>query len=636
MTIQQILIKYWGHPEFRPLQQDIIESALSGRDTLALLPTGGGKSICFQVPALAKEGICLVISPLIALMKDQVENLQKKGIPALCVTSGMNSREIDIALDNCAYGNFKFLYVSPERLGTELFRERVKKMKVNLIAVDEAHCISQWGYDFRPAYLQIAEIRQLKPETPVLALTASATPEVVEDIQKQLQFKKTNVLQKSFARKNLAYVALKEEDKFKRMLKVIENVKGTGIVYVRNRRKTKEISDYLNRLKISADYYHAGLPHDVRNQKQTSWSSGKKRIMVSTNAFGMGIDVPGVRFVIHMDLPDSPEAYFQEAGRGGRDGKKAYSVVLFNETDRLDMERRLSLSFPEISEIKRTYHALGNYFQLAIGNGKEQVFDFDINRFCKHYRFSNPAIVYNALGFLEKEGYISSTESVFNPSRLLFLVSKENLYRFQVKNPVYDRLIKVILRSYTGLFDNYSKISEQELADRSKFSLADVKKMLVKMDEMTIVSYLPQNSHPKITFICERLDEKDLVISARNYAERKKLAERKARDVWNYLTNDEVCRSQQLLAYFGEESSVRCGICDICLERNKMDLNELEFEEISHQLENLLKTQPLPLEQLVDSIPVNHKEKVVKVIQWLMDHHHLREGQKGLIEWQDN
>ena len=615
------------------MQEEIIQSVLNGKDTLALLPTGGGKSVCFQVPAMVNDGLCLVISPLVALMKDQVENLKAKGIPAMCITSSMNSREIDIALDNCAYGNYKFLYISPERLATELFQERVKKMEVNLIAVDEAHCISQWGYDFRPSYLEIATIRTMKPGVTVVALTASATPEVVEDIQQQLLFKAPNAIKNSFERKNLAYVVLKEEDSLKRSMKIIENVGGTGIIYVRNRRKTKEIAEYLNRRNVSADFYHAGLDHAVRSRKQDSWSSGKIKIMVSTNAFGMGIDMPHVRFVIHLDLPDAMEAYFQEAGRAGRDEKKAYSVILYNESDRLELEKRIATSFPEIKEIKRVYHALGNYFQLAIGSGKDQVFDFNATDFYQQYNFSNISIVYNALSFLEKEGYISTTDALFNPAKIHFLESKENLYRFQVKNPKYDAFIKVILRSYTGLFDNYTKIDEQEIGYRSKLPIAEVVKMLNRLNELEMLSYLPQNSHPKITYLVERLDEKSLIISPQNYTSRKKMAIRKGNDILNYVSNNEQCRSLQLLSYFGERKTVRCGICDICLERNKMELNDMEFEDISNQLQKLLLENPLQLEKLVDSTSFNHKEKVISVIQWLMDHQQILQDEEGFLNW---
>lgn len=423
MNIHNILAKYWGYHSFRPLQEEIITSVLQGNDTLALLPTGGGKSVCFQVPALVQEGVCIVISPLIALMKDQVDNLQKKGISAIAITSAMHKREIDIAFDNCVYGNIKFLYLSPERLITPIAQARIQKMKVSLIAVDEAHCISQWGYDFRPSYLEIAKLRELQPKVPVLALTATATPEVVKDIQEKLRFKKANVLQKSFERKNLAYVVIGEEDKLSRLLKVVNNVGGTGVVYVRNRKKTQEVAAFLQKNKIPADFYHAGLTPGERSQKQDSWIKNKTRVIVATNAFGMGIDKPDVRFVVHLDLPDSLEAYFQEAGRAGRDEGKAYAVMLYNEADINDLKSNVEMSFPSVEEIRQTYQALANYYQLAVGSGEGAAFDFDISELCRNYKLE-PVTVFNSIRFLEKEGYISATEAVYQPSRINFTLNK--------------------------------------------------------------------------------------------------------------------------------------------------------------------------------------------------------------------
>jgi ATP-dependent DNA helicase RecQ len=633
VTIHQIRTTYWGHTQFRSLQEEIIQQVMSGKDTLALLPTGGGKSICFQVPSMAVEGICLVVSPLIALMKDQVEQLKKRNIPALCITSGMGRREIDITLDNCVYGKYKFLYVSPERLGTPLFIERFKRMKVNFIAIDEAHCISQWGYDFRPAYLQIAAIRELKAEVPVIALTATATPEVVVDIQRQLQFKQPNVLQKSFERKNIAYVVLKEEDKHKRLLKLIASVPGTGVIYVRNRRKTKEVAEMLLRKSISADYYHAGLAHEVRNQKQQSWSSGKTRIMVSTNAFGMGIDQPHVRFVAHLDLPDSLEAYFQEAGRAGRDEQKAYAVMLYNEGDVLDLKRRLSDGFPAIKHIKSVYTALCNYFQIAYGSGQEMVFDFDIVDFCQRYAFENLATVYTCLGFMERIGHISTTEGVFNTSKLNFTVDKEALYRFQVKTPDFDLLIKTILRSYGGLFDHFVSINEKEIAQRSKFNSVKVKQMLQKLDELNILVYLPQNNHPKITFLLPRIEEKLLQFPKNVYHDRKKQLEEKASEVRNYVHQSSGCRSLFLLAYFGETTAKRCGVCDLCLDRNKMEISDLEYEKISSSLQTTLTAQAEKLDVLIEKTAQPQSKKVIRVIRWLLDHKKLREDENGFFHW---
>ena len=407
-----ILKQYWGFDSFRPLQEDIIQSVLDGKDTLALLPTGGGKSICFQVPALVKEGICIVISPLIALMKDQVYNLQKRGIAAVAIFSGMHYKDIDRILDNCIYGNTKLLYLSPERLTSDLVRERIKKMKVSLIAVDEAHCISQWGYDFRPPYLQIAEIREYLPKVPIMALTATATPEVVKDIQEKLEFKRGEVFQQSFLRENLAYVVLEEEGKMEKLFKVLTGVRGSGLVYVRNRRKTKEIAMFLKKYRITADYYHAGLTNEERSQKQEAWINDKIRIIVATNAFGMGIDKPDVRVVVHMDLPDSLEAYFQEAGRAGRDGQKSYAVLLYNQGDKLDLERRFELSFPPLKEVRLTYQALGSYLQLAVGSGEGESYDFDLVEFSRVYGFSTVK-TFNCLKVLERAGWIALSESIY-------------------------------------------------------------------------------------------------------------------------------------------------------------------------------------------------------------------------------
>ncbi|HTA82997.1 MAG TPA: ATP-dependent DNA helicase RecQ, partial [Bacteroidia bacterium] len=421
-NINQILTRYWGHTHFRPLQEDIINSVLEGKDTLALLPTGGGKSLCFQIPALVKDGICIVVSPLIALMKDQVEFLVKKGIRAAMLHSFMTSREIDITLDNCIHGNFKFLYVSPERLNTDIFLARVQQMKVNLIAVDEAHCISQWGYDFRPAYLQIAELRKLFPEVPVMALTASATPEVVTDIQENLGFKKENLFKVSYERKNIAYVVQKEEDKSARLLKVAGNVKGSGIIYVRNRRKTEEVALFLKQNGISADFYHAGLPHEQRNARQEAWLNDRIRIMVCTNAFGMGINKSNVRFVVHLDIPDSLEAYFQEAGRAGRDEKKAYAVLLYNDADRINLERNIDHAFPSVDDIKKTYVALCNYFNMTVGSGKGSTHDFDLADFCTHFGLETSPTL-SSIKLLEREGYILATEAFYRPSKVHVLIT---------------------------------------------------------------------------------------------------------------------------------------------------------------------------------------------------------------------
>ncbi|MFH1322174.1 MAG: ATP-dependent DNA helicase RecQ [Bacteroidota bacterium] len=639
MTIHQILTKYWGFSKFRPLQEEIINSVLDGKDTLALLPTGGGKSICFQVPALAKEGVCLVISPLIALMKDQVENLKKRGIPATAVFSGMHKNEIDIALDNCIYGKTKLLYLSPERLCSELVRIRIGKMNVNLIAVDEAHCISQWGYDFRPSYLTIADIRKIQPDVPILGLTATATPNVVKDIQKKLLFEKENLFQKSFERKNLAYVVLTEDDKLKRLLKIVNNVRGSGIIYARNRKKTKEIAVFLKKNpdktgkgNISADYYHAGLDSNLRSAKQTAWTKNKCRVIVSTNAFGMGIDKPDVRFVVHFNPPDSLEAYFQEAGRAGRDEKKAFAVLLYNDSDRINFKDLIEISFPSLDEIKNTYQALANYFQLAVGSGEGTCFDFDISDFSDQYNLKI-LNVFNSIKFLEKEGYITTTDALFMPPKIHFTIKKQKLYEFQVTNKNLDSFIKLLLRSYGGTFDDFVKINEAELAKRANITKKEVINLLKTLDKLQVLTYTPQNKFPQIVFAQPRIDTSDLSISRQNYEERKKQAIERMNAVISYASGSNKCRSQVLLAYFGETDSYRCGICDVCIERNKLQLSQLEFDSVLQQVKPILSSEPKTLTELIDSIKETSEDKAIKVIQWLIDNDKIKYNNDDRLVW---
>jgi ATP-dependent DNA helicase RecQ len=625
--LKKILLRYWGFSSFRPMQEEIIGSVMEGKDTLALLPTGGGKSICFQVPALAKEGLCLVITPLISLMKDQVEHLVKKGIKAIAVHSGMHRNEIELALGNCAYGDVKFLYLSPERLETEQFRAIVQKMKVCLVAVDEAHCISQWGYDFRPPYLKIIEIRKYLPGIPLLALTATATPEVVVDIQVKLGFREENVFRKSFERKNLTYVVIREEDKFGRLLRILSKLPGCGIIYVRNRRKTREIAEFLEKNRVSADYYHAGLDARTRDRKQEAWMKGEKTIMVATNAFGMGIDKPDVRLVVHMDLTDSLEAYFQEAGRAGRDEKRAYAILLYENADLIAAKHNLAKAFPAPETIRSIYQALGNYFQLATGSGKDESFEFDIDEFSRNYKF-NPVIVYNALKFLEKDGYLLLDEYFGSPSRIHFETSRETLYRFQVENKKFDPFIKLLLRSYSGIFNEFVNIGETEIASRSGIPLKDVEDMLGRLQHYRIITYIKQSARPQIRYTEERLDPKNLVLSDENYKERKKTLLRKMQSVIDYAAPGDTCRSRQLLAYFGEKDSKRCGKCDVCINRNKMGLNDLEFGRIHDQLEELLHKGPATLPELIFGIKDSNEEKVIKVIRWLEDNGILMRDEK--------
>ena len=632
MTIQQILTKYWGFSSFRPLQEDIINSVLEGKDTLALLPTGGGKSICFQVPGLAVEGICIVISPLIALMKDQVANLKKVGIPAVAIFSGMHRREIDIALDNCIYGKIKFLYLSPERLKAELVIERMKKMKINFLVVDEAHCISQWGYDFRPSYLNIAETRKLHPEVPVIALTATATTEVVTDIQEKLEFKSENLLQKSFERKNLAYVVLKEDDKLRRLLKVTSTVKGTGIVYVRNRKSSREISDFLNKNNVSSTYYHAGLNQEVRDARQMEWATSRTRVIVSTNAFGMGIDKANVRFVVHLDIPDSVEAYFQEAGRGGRDEKKAYAVIIYNEADLLKAKELITTSYPTIEEIKKTYLSLGNSFQLAVGAGEGESYNLDMSAFCEKFDLK-PLTVYNSLKFLERDGYLSINDAKYMPSKIMFTIGKTDLYNFQVENKRLDPIIKLLLRSYAGSFDDFVKIDEAQMAKRAKVKKELIVEFLDKLNKMKIITYVKQNKLPQLVYTAPRQDASGLVISKENYKDRKEISLKKINAMLDYTMSYNKCRSQLLLTYFGEEESYRCGSCDVCLERNKLKLSQLEFEGVLDQVKPMLQKNSVDLTYLVDSIKDSSEDKTLKVIQWLIENGKIINNEEEKLEW---
>lgn len=614
-----ILQKYWGFEGFRALQEEIIQSVLTGNDTLALLPTGGGKSICFQVPAMAMEGIAIVVSPLIALMKDQVANLRKRSIKAEAIFSGMSFRDIDRILDNCVYGQVKFLYLSPERLQSELVIERIKKMRVNLVAVDEAHCISQWGYDFRPPYLQIVNLRELVPDTPFIALTATATSEVVKDIQEKLAFRagKQQVYQKSFVRSNLSYSVLQEENKFGKLAQILTNVRGSAVVYVRNRRKTKEIAHYLGKRKIAADYYHAGLPTATRDLKQEAWTENRTRVMVSTNAFGMGIDKPDVRAVVHMDLPDNLEAYFQEAGRAGRDGQKAYAVLLYNQQDKEQLERNYELAFPEIAEIKKTYQALGSFLQLAIGGGEGQSFDFDIIDFAQKFQF-HPVKVFNSLKALEQVGLIILTEAVFIPASLRIKVNKDTLYDFQLRNPKLDKILKVILRSYQGAFQDYIKLRETQLARSLSIPKTELQRALLLLRKEGIVDYVPQKENPQIIFLQERLPIEDLFIDQQLYHFRKNRYLERVNKAISYAETV-LCRQQQLVRYFGEDNEEKCGICDVCLGRHKAEVDKDEFERYKTKIHRLLKREQLSLGEIVDSFTSRHENKVLQVMEYLVD-----------------
>ncbi|RZK43242.1 MAG: RecQ family ATP-dependent DNA helicase [Pedobacter sp.] len=617
MTAAETLRKYWGFSQFRPLQEEIVQSILNGNDTLALLPTGGGKSICFQVPAMMQEGICIVVSPLIALMKDQVENLKSRGIDAIAIYAGMGKREIDILLDNCIYGNIKFLYLSPERLLSPLVKTRIAYMNVNMIAVDEAHCVSQWGYDFRPPYLQLSALREIHPDKPVLALTATATAFVKEDIQEKLSFKNAKVFVKSFERPNLSYTVIDVADKHKKLLEVVRNVKGSGLVYVRNRRETVEIASFLQRNNVVADFYHAGVEKELRFKKQEAWKANDIGVMVATNAFGMGIDKPDVRFVVHLDLPDSLEAYYQEAGRAGRDEHRAFAVLLANESDQLILKAKYRDSFPSIAEIKKTYHYLGSYFQLAFGAGEGLSFEFDLADFCKRFNLGIISTI-AALKFLERDGYVALSENIYLQSRLMFIANHEDVYRFQIENAGYDAIIKTIQRSYGGAFDGYIKVSESDLANRLKISFNDTVAHLKRLEQSEILSYLPQTDQPQLQFLRARVDQLHLDIDIKYIQLRQKVQTDQINAVLSYSVTDQ-CRSQQLLSYFGETSASKCKYCDVCLAERKAENSLMLDDKIDFEIVTLLQTEPRELDDLVSKISTGDDKERIERIRDLLD-----------------
>ena len=626
---QEILKQYWGYDSFRDLQEEIITSIGEGKDTLGLMPTGGGKSITFQVPALAQSGLCIVITPLIALMKDQVQNLRKRGIKALAIYSGMTRQEIVTALENCIFGDYKFLYISPERLDTEIFRIKLRSMKVSMITVDESHCISQWGYDFRPAYLKIAEIRELLPGVPVLALTATATPEVVKDIQSRLNFREENVFRMSFERKNLAYIVRKTDNKTGELLHILKRIDGSAIIYVRNRRRTKEITELLMQEGITADFYHAGLDNAVKDLRQKRWQNGEIRVMVATNAFGMGIDKPDVRIVLHIDLPDSPEAYFQEAGRAGRDGLKAYAVILYAKSDKMTLHKRVADTFPEKEYILQVYEHLQYYYQMAMGDGFQCIREFNLEEFCRKFKYF-PVPVDSALKILTQAGYLEYTDEQDNASRILFTIRRDELYKLREMGTEAETLIQTILRSYTGVFTDYAYISEDTLAIRTGLTRQQIYNILVTLTKRRIVDYIPHKKTPYIIYTRERLELRYLHIPASVYEERKARYEARIKATEEYVTSESVCRSRMLLRYFGEKNEHNCKQCDVCLNRHETDcLPEDSFREMRKQILELLARKSLPPAGIANAIEAE-REDISRVIQYLLEEGELK-MQDGML-----
>jgi ATP-dependent DNA helicase RecQ len=628
--IHQILKQYWGFDSFRPLQEDVVNSILEGKDTLALMPTGGGKSLCYQVPALAKDGLCLVISPLIALMKDQVENLRRKNITAYAIYSGMSRAEVINTLKVATNSNCKFLYVSPERLETNLFKEYLPGMNINLIAVDEAHCISQWGYDFRPPYLRIAALREELPKVPVLALTASATKEVQGDICTKLDFKEDNIFRQSFERKNLSYSVFKVDSKINKTIEILKKVQGSAIVYCKSRKRTKEIAGLLQLQDIVADFYHAGLPQEERNKRQEDWIKNKTRVIVCTNAFGMGIDKPDVRSVIHADIPDCLENYYQEAGRAGRDGQKSYAVLLYDDNDITELEGLAAIRYPSLDDIKNVYQAVANFLQIPAGSGEGNNFDFDINDFVKKFQLNTHTAIYS-LKALEQDNWLSLNEQVFLPSKVKFTTTKEALYDFERSHPELDPAIKALLRGYEGIFDFPTSISEMVLIRLLKKDVEEIKKDLLQLDRYGIIHYEPQKDSPQIYFPRNRVKTEDLSVNMELYHKRKERFVARVKNIIQYVQELVACRSKMIGTYFGDNKLRDCKVCDNCLRQKKIHIDQKEFDNISDRIKTVLAPQPLPSKELLDQLGAIKKEKAWKVIEFLQAENKLEVDNAGWV-----
>lgn len=627
----EILKRYWGYNAFRPLQEEIINSVLHGKDTLALMPTGGGKSLCYQVPALVKPGLCLVISPLIALMKDQVENLRKKGITAYAIFSGMSRKEVINIFNVATESNCKFLYVSPERLETALFKEYLPGLDINLIAVDEAHCISQWGYDFRPPYLRIAALRKELPGVPMLALTASATPDVQNDICKKLEFTDKQVFRQSFERPNLSYSCFKVDSKINKIIEVLQKVPGSSIVYCKSRKRTKEISELLRLQNISSDYYHAGLVQEERNKKQEAWIGNKTRVIVCTTAFGMGIDKPDVRTVIHADVPDCLENYYQEAGRAGRDGKTSYAVLLYDNRDLHELEEMADLRFPGLDDIRNVYQSVANYLQIPSGSGESQYYDFDITDFLKKFKLISHTTLYS-LKALEQDGWLSFNEQVFLPATVMFTVSKETLYAFEKENPQLESCIKTLLRAYEGIFDQATAISEKVIAGLMRMPVDDVKAQLLLLKSAGIIEYQPQKDTPQLLMLRSRIKAEDISIDMAAYNKRKERFRLRMKQMAAYVKEEAECRSRIIGNYFGDEKIKACGICDDCLRQKSAQLSQEEFEVLHHRIINMVKYESLHTKDLLQKLNSIKKEKAWKVLEFLQAENKIEMDATGWVK----
>lgn len=631
LSPSEILKRYWGYDSFRPLQEEIINSVLAGKDTLALMPTGGGKSLCYQVPAMVKPGLCLVISPLIALMKDQVENLRRKGITAYAIYSGMSRKEVINIFKVATESNCKFLYVSPERLETALFKEYLPGLDITLIAVDEAHCISQWGYDFRPPYLRIAALRKELPSIPVLALTASATPDVQNDICEKLEFTNKQVFRQSFERPNLSYSSFKVDSKINKIIEVLQKVPGSSIIYCKSRKRTKEISELLRLQNISSDFYHAGLLQEERNKKQEAWISNKTRVIVCTNAFGMGIDKPDVRTVIHADVPDCLENYYQEAGRAGRDGKTSYAVLLYDNRDMHELEEMADLRFPGLDDIRNVYQSVANYLQIPSGSGESQYYDFDITDFLKKFKLISHTTLYS-LKALEQDGWLSFNEQVFLPATVMFTVSKESLYAFEKENPQLESCIKTLLRAYEGIFDQATAISEKVIAGLMRMPFDDVKAQLLLLKSAGIIEYQPQKDTPQLLMLRSRIKAEDISIDMAAYNKRKERFRLRMKQMAAYVKEEAECRSRIIGNYFGDEKIKACGICDDCLRQKSAQLSQEEFEVLHHRIINMVKYESLHTKDLLQKLNSIKKEKAWKVLEFLQAENKIEMDATGWVK----